>query len=454
MANSHNDMFQNILEGNKYDPQPGLSNEEIMRRAQAIKDGKDIDLRNTQVGYEGEVVEARQNWLQKKKPHVYDKMMKYPEKLARGESIAIIQFQYDYNCNFDCEHCSIDKFYVPKSWEKASGRRKFELEDVRRLSKEADEYGLGNFVITGGEPLMLKEYDQLVEAIDPDKFFIACDSNGWLLDDKRAKHIKSIGVDKMQLSLDGVDAQSHDTFRRAPGSWERVMRAIEACKNNDLHVILSTVIWKDRIYTDEWQKFLDWAKETEIGTYVVFAKPVGAFEGTTDQMMTEKENKILEQFEKEYDIFTHMTPSYGRDIGCIAVKRMVSMSRYGDLMPCPYQHVSLGNFFEEPLADILGRSLNIKWFDPMKNMPCICGVDKGFIQDVISPTYGDSEVPVRYDKVFTSDDFISKKNLGTVESGSGRGKEVQTWKEAPLITLKGKKVKIFDPIEEATKGGA
>ena len=33
-----------------------------------LKDGKDIDLRNTQVGYEGEVVEARQNWLQKKKP--------------------------------------------------------------------------------------------------------------------------------------------------------------------------------------------------------------------------------------------------------------------------------------------------------------------------------------------------------------------------------------------------
>jgi hypothetical protein len=89
----------------------------------------------------------------------------------------------------------------------------------------------------------------------------------------------------------------------------------------------------------------------------------------------------------------------------------------------------------------------------MKNMPCICGVDKGFIQDVISPTYGDSEVPVRYDKVFTSDDFINPSNLGTVKADSGKGKEVQTWKEAPLITLKGKKVKRFDPIEEATKGG-
>ena len=451
MANSHDTMFRGVLEGNKFDLAPVLSDEEIRKRAQDIRDGK--VLQNTQVDFEGEQVEKRQNWLASSKPRVYEKMMRYPQKLANGESIAILQFQYDYLCNFDCEHCCIDKFYVPKSWEKASGRRKFELDDVRRLSKEADEMGLANFVITGGEPLLLKEFDQLVEAIDPSKFFLACDSNGWFLDHKRAKHLKSIGVDKMQLSLDGADENSHDTFRRKPGSWARVMKAIDACKEADLHVILSTVIWKDRIYTEEWRSFLEFAKNKEIGTYIVYAKPVGAFEGVTEQMMTEKEGKILQQFEEEYDVFTHMTPSYGRDIGCIAVKRMVSISRYGDIMPCPYQHVSLGNFFEEPLPDIINRGLNIKWFDPKKNMPCICGVDKGFIENVISETYGDSEVPVRYDKVFTTDDFIDKNNIGTVSPDSGCGKEVETWENAPLITLKGKELKIFDPIEESTKGG-
>jgi len=253
------------------------------------------------------------------------------------------------------------------------------------------------------------------------------------------------------LSLDGADAESHDTFRRAPGSFDRVMRAIDACKEVDLHVILSTVIWKDRIYTEEWRKFLDHAKSKEVGTYVVYAKPVGAYEGVTEQMMTEKEGKILQQFEEEYDIFTHMTPSYGRDIGCIAVKRMVPISRYGDVMPCPYQHVSLGNFFEEPLADIIGRGLNIKWFDPRKNMPCICGVDKGFIKNVIAESYGDSEVPVRYDRVLTEDDFLDKGNMGDVKAGSGTGASNPTWENAPLITIKGKKIKEFDPVADSMK---
>ena len=439
MANSHDTIFQTPLEGNDKDHKLPWSEKELRK---LIENKSEKELKEIA---EGKVMQhttvrdenLRQNWLKNHKPRVYEKMMNYPQKIASGESIAIIQFQYDYLCNFDCEHCCIDKFYVPKSWEAASGRRKFELEDVRKLSKEADEMGLANFVITGGEPLMLKEYDQLVEAIDPEKFYLVTDSNGWFLDKEKALHLKKIGIDKVQLSLDGADAESHDTFRRAPGSFDRVMKAIDHCKEADLHVILSTVIWKDRIYTDEWRTFLDYAKEREVGTYVVYAKPVGAYEGVTEQMMTEKEGKILQQFEEEYDIFTHMTPSYGRDIGCIAVKRMVPISRYGDVMPCPYQHIALGNFFEEPLADIIGRGLNIKWFD------------KGFIENVIAESYGDSEVPVRYDRVLTSDDFIDKNNMGDVKPDSGCGKPNPTWENSPLITIKGKKLKPFDPVKDS-----
>jgi len=49
----------------------------------------------------------KRNSLKQKKPHVYEKIMKYDEKVRNGESIAILQFQYDYNCNFKCEHCSV-----------------------------------------------------------------------------------------------------------------------------------------------------------------------------------------------------------------------------------------------------------------------------------------------------------------------------------------------------------
>ena len=89
----------------------------------------------------------KRNQLKKNKPLVFEKVMKYDEKLAKGESIAIIQFQYDYACNFHCQHCSISSFRHKK------GERFFKIDDVKELSRQADEYGLGHFDLTGGVPL-------------------------------------------------------------------------------------------------------------------------------------------------------------------------------------------------------------------------------------------------------------------------------------------------------------
>ena len=176
--------------------------------------------------------------LKKEKPFVYEKIMKYDEKVKRGESIAILQFQYDYSCNFRCEHCDITKLQAKKK------DRYFKIDDVKELSRQADEMGLAHIVITGGEPLVFPDFDDIVKAIDPQKFYITSDTNGWFLDAARAKHLKSIGVDKIQLSLDSLSAREHDEFRRKAGSHERAVRAIDASLNAGLNIILANCSYK------------------------------------------------------------------------------------------------------------------------------------------------------------------------------------------------------------------
>jgi|GEM_PF-1526111 len=391
--------IENPLEGNAYDPSPT-----------PIKFG--------QTKFEEK---NRRDWLKHHKPRVYEKVLNFNDKLARGEGVPIIQFQYNYQCNFKCEHCSIEKFQMSRKKEKESGKRYFKIEDVRELSRQADEMGLSTIVITGGEPLTFPDFDELVAAIDPQKFWIVSDTNGWHLDEARAIHLKSIGVDKIQLSLDGVDAETHDTFRRQPGSWERCLKAVEACKKADLHVILSTVLWKGRAKSKEFHDFLELAKKLHVGTYVSYAKPVGAYEGRYDQLVTEEDTTYMAELEKKYDVFTHLTPSYGMDIGCIAIKRILPITRYGDVMPCPYTHISLGNFFEEPLKDIVARGLNLKWFDPKVKMPCVCGEDRTFIDQVVAPTYGNVEVPVRYTKIFRIEDYVDPTKEKTLHRQCGGG---------------------------------
>ena len=363
----------------------------------------------------------RRGWLRQHKPHVHEKVLQFNDKLARGEGVPIIQFQYNYQCNFKCRHCSIEKFQLTPGQEREQGKRAFTIDDVRELSRQADEMGLSTIVITGGEPLLFPDFDDLVAAIDPQKFWVVTDTNGWLLDEKRARHLKEIGVDKVQLSLDGGDAATHDNFRRQAGSWERCIRAVEACKKADLHVILSTVVWRGRAQSAEFHEFLELAKRLEVGTYVSYAKAVGAYEGRYDQLVTSEDTAYMRELEKRYDVFTHLTPSYGMDIGCIAVKRILPITRYGDVMPCPYTHVSLGNFFTEPLKDIVARGLNLKWFDPKAKMPCLAGEDRLFIDQVMAPSYGNSPVPVPYDRIFKADDYVDPARERSISESNGTG---------------------------------
>lgn len=341
----------------------------------------------------------KRNLLKREKPYVFAKIMKYDEKVKKGESIAILQFQYDYKCNFRCQHCCITRLQGKKE------ARFFTISDVKELARQADDMGLAHIVITGGEPLVFPDFDNIVKAIDPQKFYITSDTNGWFLDITKAKHLKSIGLDKIQLSLDSLSASGHDEFRRKSGSHERAVRAIDAALEAGLNIIIATVVTKQRVRSQEFIDFLEFAKRKKVAVFVTYAKPVGAWEGNYNILITKDDMDYMRALEKQYDVFTHLTPSYGLNLGCIAVKRMVSITKYGDVMPCPYIHVSLGNFFEEPLKDIIQRGMKIKYF---KNHidTCLIAEDRVFINDYEVKKISGKPLPVPYTEVFTKEDFI------------------------------------------------
>jgi len=343
----------------------------------------------------------KRNSLKKEKPYVYEKIMKFDEKAKNGESLAILQFQYDYTCNFQCEHCCITRLRDNEKKEK----RSFTPKDVAELCRQADEMGLAHFVITGGEPLVFPDFDDIIKAVDPQKFYISSDTNGWLLTEEKAKHLKSIGVDKIQLSLDSLSAKEHDDFRRSPGAHQRALRAIDAALKAGLNIIVQTVVTKQRIRSKEFVDFVKFLNNKGVGVFVTYAKPVGAWEGKFDVLVNKDDMDYMRELEKKYNVFTHLTPAYGLNLGCIAVKRMISITKYGDIMPCPYIHVSLGNFFEEPLKDIVERGLKIKYFREYHDT-CLIAEDREFIDKYVAKRIYGKPLPVPYSEVFTKEDFI------------------------------------------------
>jgi MoaA/NifB/PqqE/SkfB family radical SAM enzyme len=318
-----------------------------------------------------------------KRPRVHKKIQDYFKNMLDGDISPILRLKINRSlCNFACAHCC-EEPYMTRDLKKRTGlpdpRTQMNLEDYKELSRQADEYGIFRFVLTGGEALLDKNLDKLIDALDPMKHLIILDTNGWTFDEEKAKWFAGLGGYKAQISLDSFIEAEHDQFRSKKGSYKRVMRALEASKKADLELLISTCIIKDRVFTKEFEDLCHFCMDSSIPLYVTLAKPVGSAREQDTWVCTKKDVDQLKYLENKYNIFTHMTPSYGQPGRCITVKGINTVNHDGEIVPCPYMDLSIGNVTKEPLREILNRGMMNSWLGPYRD-ECIIGEHIGFIE--------------------------------------------------------------------------
>ena len=317
------------------------------------------------------------------RPRVYQKIQNFFASMADGAISPILRLKINKSlCNLKCSHCC-EEPYMERDLIARTGnadpRKQMDLEDYADLSRQADEYGLFRFVLTGGEALLDRNLEGLIEVLDSKKHLIILDTNGWHFDDKKARWFAEMGGYKAQISLDSFIEEEHDQFRNRKGSYKRAMRSIWAAKNAGLELLLSTCIIKDRVFSEEFDQFLKFCHEHDVPLYVTLAKPVGSARDHDEWVCSKSDVDKLKELEDKYNVFTHMTPSYGMPGRCITVKGINTVNHDGEIIPCPYMDLSIGNVTEMPLADILDRGMQNKWLGPYRD-ECIIGERPEFIK--------------------------------------------------------------------------
>lgn len=318
-----------------------------------------------------------------KRPRVHEKIQQYFKGMLDGQISPILRLKINRSlCNFHCAHCC-EEPYMSRDLKKRTGgldpRPQMGLNEYRELSRQADEAGIFRFVLTGGEALLDKNLDKLIEALDPLKHLIILDTNGWTFDEEKAKWFAGLGGYKAQISLDSMIEEEHDSFRGKKGSYKRVLKALDAAKKADLELLISTCIIRDRVFSEEFISLCEYSKDQDIPLYVTLAKPVGTARKQDTWVCTKKDVDHLKMLENKYNIFTHMTPSYGQPGRCITVKGINTVNHDGEIIPCPYMDLSIGNVTKESLSAILDRGMKNSWLGPYRD-ECIIGEHKDFIK--------------------------------------------------------------------------
>jgi AdoMet-dependent heme synthase len=349
----------------------------------------------------------------KKRPRVHEKIQNFHRDMSSGVINPILRLKINRSlCNFTCEHCC-EEPYMTRDLKKKTGaidpRKQMTIDDYAELARQADEYGLFRFVLTGGEAILDKSLGDLIVALDPMKHLIILDTNGWFFNEDKAKWFADLGGYKAQISLDSFVEEDHDAFRNKRGAYKRALSAVKASKEAGLELLLSTCIIKDRVFTQEFEDLLKYCDNEDVPLYVTLAKPVGSARGHDEWVCVKKDVDQLKYLEDKYNVFTHMTPSYGQPGKCITVKGINTVNHDGEIVPCPYMDLSIGNVMNTPLSEILDRGMKNKWLGPYRD-ECIIGENFDFIKfhnDTVATHLKNSPLlPVPYENGFDTQGSI------------------------------------------------
>jgi len=133
-------------------------------------------------------------------------------------------------CNLACAHC-----YMDAETRLDGGSDELSTDEVKGLLREiASRSNETMVVLTGGEPLLRRDLEELVAQGHALGLSMVVGTNGVLLNGQRVASLKAAGVMGMGISLDSLDPEHHDEFRGCPGSWEKTLAGMEHCRNQDL----------------------------------------------------------------------------------------------------------------------------------------------------------------------------------------------------------------------------
>lgn len=284
-----------------------------------------------------------------------------------------MDFAVTYACNFKCPYCYAARL-IPKNNPKL-----MQIEDYRRVAKEAIDMGVSVFSFQGGEPAMEKRMIDILKAFKSKENHLTITTNGSLLTEEMIKSWAETGVDTIYFSIDSGIPEEHDKMRGQPGNFEKIMQSIDWVEKYGMKAAINVVVFKENLYTEGFKKILDFSHKRRIMLETIYGRPLGRWVGQVNLMLDKKDIEYYYNLRKKYPfVVRDLDNNYGH-WGCPAVKEVLYVTPYGDVCGCPYNHIALGNLHKEPLKKIRERGLSLGWYDHY-HYECLTALDESFIK--------------------------------------------------------------------------
>jgi len=264
-------------------------------------------------------------------------------------------------CNEKCLHC-----YIPQN-ERSNGYF-IKLKDAKKYIDQAKELGVWQITITGGEPFLHPQINEILKYARKNDVIIVILSNLTVLNTSHIDVLKEIYPSHIQVSLYSLNPKIHDAVTGVLGSQQKTIRAIEKCYANDIPLQVNCPIIK--INKNDYREVVNWVRAKGMKAITDFnimaqtdfelsnMENILPFENakTVFKEMVQEDNSML----RSYQNMQSYAPDSNKHV-CGAAYNTLYISSKGKVYPCAnWQSLELGDLNKERLKEVYYNSKKTK----------------------------------------------------------------------------------------------
>jgi len=278
--------------------------------------------------------------------------------------LRMVAWELTRNCNLSCIHCRASATLGPYTDE-------LTLAECQKIIDEIAGFSSPTIILTGGEPLIRNDLFDIIEYGTDRGLRLVIAINGTLLDKEKAKKLKTGGIKRVSLSIDGKYNATHDLFRGVNGSFASVINATEILTDTELPFQINTTVTKFNV--EELRSIYGLVKSIgAVAWHIFLLVPVGRGQELKgkelDTDMYEQVLAWLYDIEKKNELEIKVTcaPHYYRIVkekgdmpkstGCLAGKSFMFISHKGIAQPCGYLEIPAGDIKKDGVKKVWEES--------------------------------------------------------------------------------------------------
>ena len=276
----------------------------------------------------------------------------------------IVSWNTTNACNMYCDHCYRDA--------RCKAEEELSTAEAKTLLEQIARAGFKIMLFSGGEPLMRPDIVELVAYAASLGLRPVFGTNGTLITLEMAQKLKAAGAMGMGISLDSMDREKHNRFRKVPGAWEGAVQGMRNCRAAGLPFQIHTTVmeWNNH----ELEDLTDFAvAEGAVAHHFFFLVPTGraktieaeslraeAYEDTLTRIMKKQQEVEIELKPTCAPQFLRIAAQMGLKTrfrrGCLAGTAYCIISPRGKVQPCAYLNMELGDVRQTPFDEIWKNS--------------------------------------------------------------------------------------------------